>query len=317
MRTNHAMRRFLIFMVAMTATLAPGIYGGLSFILPMAIPLLFALYSYRYRLRYAIVYAFVSASVAIMMPSGIWLVILFVYSPLGIVMGRYLKRAAATEKTIFASLIAALIGTLILLVVVQNVFGGAGLSDAMAEAIDGIDLPPELISQVEEINQIDGVGDAASLRESLKQLILLIIPALLAFALFIQCVVVYLLTLITLRKFGVKVKRPTKLAAVKLPGNPIVGTLIMVVAALFLSWILPDFGTAVTVNTMYLIIMMFAVQGLAVLAYAAQKLRVNGLFKWLIAIGALLLLQAHGLAIIGWLEAGFKIRHRINGRALK
>ncbi len=310
---KDAIKDFLTFIVITIITLLVGIYAGAAILLPFLIPLLFTIYSYRHKLRYAIAYVFVSSSIAILLPSGIWLIMLFIYGVTGITLGQYLKRQLTHEPAVFKAWLASLIGLLLLLFIVQNLFLTEDIGSIMRQELNSVEVPIELFEQLNILDQI-GSGDAQNLMKEFKQMMLLVVPSVFAFAFFIHTVIIYYLSNIVLRKMGHAVMPPAKLSSINLPGNPILGTLLMIVMALLLTWLFPQYGEAFTVNAMYLVLLVFSVQGVAVLAFAVKMFKFN---KVIIFIFALLLLQLHGLAIIGWIEVGFKMRERLARRAQK
>ncbi len=313
---KEAIKDFIMFIVIMMVMLIFGIYAGALLLLPFVIPLLFTIYSYRHKLRYAIVYVFVSSSIAILLPSGIWLIMLFIYGTMGIALGQYLKRQLTHEPVIFKTWLASLIGLLLLLFVMQNLFLTEDIGNIMRQEINRVEIPTELFEQLSVLGQI-GNSDALSLESEFKQMMLVVVPSVFAFTFFIHAVIIYVLSNFVLRKTGHAVMPPPKLSTVNLPGNPIVGTLFMIIMALLLTWLFPYYGEVFTVNAMYLVLLIFSVQGIAVLAYAVKLFKVHKVVKVIIFCFALTLLQLHGLAIIGWLEVGFKMRERLGRRAQK
>ncbi len=314
MHKKDAIKDFITFTVIMMIVLIFGIYAGAIVLLPFLIPLLFAIYSYRNRLGYAIVYAFTSSSIAILLPSGIWMIMLFIYSTMGITLGYYLKRQLTHEPVIFKTWLASLIGLMVFLFVLQTLFVGEEIGSLMRQEINRVEMPSELF---ERFDILEDNSNVISLEKAFKQMMLMVMPSVFAFAFFLHTVIVYFLSLFVLRKMGHAVMPPPKLSNLNLPGNPIAGTLLIIIMALGLSWLLPEYGESFTVNAMYLVILIFSVQGAAVLAYAIKLFKINKVFKVLLFIFAFILLQLHGLAIIGWLEASFKVRERLNRRVQK
>ncbi len=317
MRTDNAIRQYITFIIIMAICLVAGVYSGAGALLPFVVPLLIAIYSYRSRLRYAVVYVFMSASIAILLPTSLWLVILFIYGTMGIALGYYLKRRKPAEEVVFATFISVLMGLLLLLLTVQLLSAGNGLSTVVSETIDSITIPAELLDSFSQVGIGSGGNDLAELEAMLKQMMMTIMPSIFALTIFIHVVISYLLSAFSLRRLGHDIVRPIRFSSITLPGNPIVGSFLIVLLALLTSWLFADYGTVIIVNTMYLVLLLFAVQGLAVLAFAVKQLKLNVFLRIVIFIIALILIQLYGLAIVGWLEASFKIRNRINGRALK
>ncbi len=317
MHKNEAIKDFITFTVIMMITLIFGVYAGATVVLPFVIPLLFAVFSYRNRLGYAVVYVFTSASIAILLPSGVWLVILFIYGAMGITLGHYLKRQLTHEPVVIKAWLASLIGLMLLLFVLQTVFIGENIGGIMRQQIDSFEMPAEFIEQLNALGQLGNNNNLANLESEFKQMMLMVMPAVFAFAFFVHAVIVYLLSIFILRKMGHAVMPPPKLSNINLPGNPIAGTLLIIIMALLLTWLFPEFGESFTVNAMYLVILIFSVQGTAVLAFAIKRFKMNKVIKIILFILGFILLQLHGLAIIGWLESSFKLRERLNRRAQK
>ncbi len=316
MRKDSAIVQYIKFIAIMALVLAAGSLGGLNLLLPFVVPSLIAVYSYQNRLMHGVVYVLMSASIAILLPGGLWLVLLFVYGAIGIALGRYLKRRRPVEETVFGALLAALFGLLLLLIAVQILSGGS-LLELLQQTIDEVALPAELIDSFAQISGAASDFDRLQLEQTFKQMMLTVMPSVFALALFIQVVISYLLSAVTLRKLGHNLLAAKKFSNIKLPGNPIGGTLIVVILALLAAWLLPDYGNAITVNTMYVVLLLFAVQGLAVLAHTVKYIKLNVILKIVIFAVTLAFIQLHGLAIVGWLEASFKIRNRLKRRALK
>ncbi len=314
---KEAIKDFIMFIVIMMITLIFGVYAGAFLLLPLVIPLLFTIYSYRNKLGYTIAYVFVSSSIAILLPTGIWLIMLFIYGAMGIVLGHYLKRQLTHEPAIFNTWLASLIGLMLFLFVIQNLFLPEDIGSIIQQEISSIEMPTELFDQFNVIGQLGNNADAASIEKLFKQMMLMIMPAVFAFVSFLHTVIIYYLGILILRKTGHAVMPPPKLANFNLPGSPILGTLFIMILVLLLSWLFPEYGDLLSVNAMYLVIIIFSVQGIAVLTYVTKLFKINIVFKIILFIFALMLLQLHGLAIIGWFEAGFKIRERLNRRAQK
>ncbi len=321
MRTDNVILQYISFIIMMAICLVVGFYSGMGLLLSFAVPLLITIYSYNNRLRHAIVYVFMSASIAILLSLTLWLFVLFIYGFMGIALGRYLKRNQPAEEIIFKTLIVTVIGLSLLIVSVQLISDGGGLSALSRQTVDSFELPSELIDSFKQAGIAETDSQLLQLEKELKQMLFLLSPSIFISSIFIDIVICYLLSAFVLHKLGAKIKKAPKLSKVTLPGNPIIGTLLVILLAWLAATLFEDIGALIQVNTVFMVLSLFAVQGVAVLADAISYIRFGVVLRYIIfaivLLANLVLLGLYGLAIIGWLEASFKIRYRLKGRALK
>ncbi len=316
MRKDNIMKEYSVFILITAGILFVSSLIGDGILLALALPLVIALFSYRNEMRHSVVFVIMAAIVALAFSSIVWLFIMTIYGVMGILTGRYIKQARRHEKAVMSIFISAMIGVVVLLFAMQGLVADIGIGELVREQIQAVQLPVQMLDQLKAANP--GLeAEVGSLEEGIKQVTLAMLPVIIAVMMFFNCLVVYIFTLFILRLMRYKTLPLIKLSRLRLPGNPMAGTTCIIIISLLLSWLVPRLGDTIIMNTLYIVVLIFSVQGIAVLSFFLERTKFNRFIKGVLFVVGLFLLQVYGLGIVGWLDVGFKIRYKVSGKDLK
>ncbi len=316
MPKDNIMKEYLYFILIAAGFLYMGSLFGSGLFISLALPILIALFSYRNAMRRSVVFVVMTAIVALAFSSSTWLFILTLYGVMGVLTGQYIKRAMPHEKAVMKIFVSAMVGVAVLLFALQGLAADLNIAEVVREQVEAVQLPAQMLDQFKASNP-EIASEIGDLENAFKEMMLQMMPIIIATAVFLNSLLVYLFTIYILHARRYKTLPLVKLSRIRLPGNPMLGTTLIIVMALLSSWLVPRWGDVVVVNAIYLVVLIFAVQGVAVVAFFLTRTKLNRLVKVVLFIALTVLLQVFGLAIAGWLDAGFKIRYKVSGKDLK
>ncbi len=316
MRKDNIMREYLIFILIAAGLLFVSSLIGDAFLLPIALPLVIAVFSYRNEMRHSVVFVIMTSIVSLAVSGIAWLFIMTIYGLVGVLTGRYIKLARRHEKAVMSIFISAMVGVVVLLFAMQGLLSDISIGEFVRKQIQEVQLPAQMLDQLKAANPGIEV-EVGNLEDGIKQMTIDMMPVVIAVVVFFNCLIVYIATLAALRLMRYKTLPLLKLSRLRLPGNPMAGTTCIIIIGLLLSWIVPRMGDTIIMNTLYVVVLIFSVQGVAVLSFFLERTKFNRLVRGILFIAGLFLLQVYGLGIVGWLDVGFKIRYKVSGKDLK
>lgn len=207
-----------------------------------------------------------------------------------------------TEQTIQSAVLSMLVNLFIFEVLMPDY----SLLSAIKTAIDSYAITPELTEILNQMSLNGSVsGSAETIFNDLKQMFSMIVPAVCLMLFTIYSILIYRLDYWLLTLLKLPIAKRKALRNIRLPGNPIIGTSIIIFTALAASLFSQKIGDLMIINVFYIVLFIFALQGLSSIAYIAHRTGINKILQILLIGVAIMLLQLIGLAIAGWIDLTF------------
>lgn len=219
-----------------------------------------------------------------------------------------------TEQTIQSAALSMLVNLLIFEVLMPDY----SLLSAIKMAITSYTITPDLAEVLNQMSASGSVsGSAETIFNDLKQTLTMIVPAGSLMLVTIYSILIYQLDYWLLTRLKMPVVKRQVLRNIQLPGNPIIGTSIIIFMALGASLFSQSFGDLMVINVFYVVLFIFTLQGLSSIAYITHRAGINRIVRMILMLVAIVILQLIGLAIAGWIDLTFGIgRPRRGGRGL-
>lgn len=237
--------------------------------------------------------------------TGIYYIAL--YSPLAAVMAFLIAKDKQPSLVILSGTIAFILGLVAMVIVLQTVMG-INIIDQLHEiSLNSFDAQQNFMSKLGMLGEnTDKVQDTY---EQLIQVILTIIPAMIIAMSAAMATLNYLVVSKLSRKLNIKIIQPGEFSKLKFPDNFSLGILVIMI----LMWILSNLNFQnydnLYINILYIGIMLFFIQGLAVMKYLLIKYNLNrGLRIFIIITIFLFPIFTYTTILMGLIEAIFDFR---------
>ncbi len=290
-----AIREFSILLLINLALVS--IFSLFSFgILLFVVNLIIAIYVYKRDLKWGVLLYGATSILALVIDFSLILFVLMLASSL--VVGLSIRRKRY-EESIFFGLLTAIASFSLMLLITKFVFNYDIVASLSAD-IKNFEFPPELLAG-------SGLATGAFELQQLKSFILKLIPSMIVMVSLIYVSAIYFLVVFIVKRMD-KDYVGKSINQFYLPGKPLMGTTLMILVAMLLGTLLND--DIFIINTLYIVMMIFAFNGIAALFFILDRMRTKGILKFVLGIVMILFLQMLGLSILGWLDQVFKLRKK-------
>lgn len=285
------------------------IIGHLMFpVIILLYPVPFIILGVKHKTKYNIYSILVSSlliGILIDMFTGIFTFIVF--GLLSIVITYMINKKYKPQQILVGSSIVTLISTLISLGVIGYITGVSFLSQINAS------LTENMMSQLNILKEMELPSYEMSLIKDVllvtKEYIIIIIPAALIITSVFIVYINYWMATAILKRLGYKTVEIPKFSNFRLPSNIIMGSIVVVVAASLIRYMKLFYYETIFVNTLLLISFVFFIQGLSVIAFLLNKLRIHKIVKVIMIIVIVINVPLSlVVSILGLLDVGIDFR---------
>ncbi|MCK8060879.1 MULTISPECIES: DUF2232 domain-containing protein [unclassified Fusibacter] len=273
-------------------------------LLTIVFPLAFGLYAYKHDIRFSILSIFIVSLVLALLPDWMWLNILLIAGPIGVVIGYVTKRKLNHGKSTMIIVGSSIALSAIWYFVISEFVLQMDLLTLVKEYVMAMPVPPELLESFSEAQ----TDTFMNIELEAKQLLLMVLPSLVLGAMALYSLLNFVLLDYVLNKLRKETNALPPLYEMRLPDNIIMGTTIVLVLTLIAAQVISVDSLSLMVNVMYIVMLTFTMQGLAVLSFYLKKLKLVGIIQLPILIIGLVIFQFVGLSLMGWLDAIFDLR---------
>jgi uncharacterized protein YybS (DUF2232 family) len=267
-------------------------------------PMLFFIYTYRQNWKMGLYAVVLTTFVVFLLSTMTWLSLLTVAGPLGVAMAYGLKTFKKPLYALGIGCAVILIGAALWYTTMSSLLIEGDLLEVLTQEVSQMTFPEEFMNALGEV-QVEGVY---SLEAQAKQVFLMMLPAVVLTLLSAYVVLNYAFGHWLLIKMKMRVVPMVSFDKFSLPQNIIMGTTIILVGTLIVGQLSSGLGFNLMINVMYMILLIFSVQGLAVGTFVLGKYRVFWFLKLPALVAMTLFLQLFGLAVVGWLDLVFDLR---------
>lgn len=244
-------------------------------------PIPFIVLGVRHGTRYNILSLAMSSLVLGMLTNIILGIILFVFFGfVSVTLSYMLKRKYSTSKILMVTtgiLIIAILVTLSLFNVITGTSLISGYENLSDEAInlvyDRLKEMGFLIDSPEEADEIIKAG---------YEYFILIIPFMIFTSSLFIVYINFWLSTATLRRLGNRTIEVPRLKRFRLPSNIILGSIVIILCTFLIRYFEGLYHETILLNVIALLSFVFFLQGLAVLVFFVDKMRIIKIFKWMI-----------------------------------
>ncbi len=288
-----------------------------SFILMSIIPAPFIVLGIRIGIKYNILSIIVS-SIIIGILNDIYtgLFILVVFMPLSIVLTYLLKNKKTSHEILVISMIVSLISFLIVVKLTVKMPETSVINQISKNIIQSFRMQVSELKDLtkEKINNMDLSNYEKYIIESLFKntfdYLFIITPSIMIICSLFISYLNFLISSIVLRKMGYKIFSVPRFSYFKLPGNVLLGMIIIFIGtSLLKNFEIFNYET-IFINITILATFMFFLQGLAVVFYLLNKGRLIKIFSILLVVVAIILITPLGgfISMLGLLDGIFNFR---------
>ncbi len=271
-------------------------------------PIPFIVLGLRHGTRYNILSLIMSSLVVgilINIMLGIFLFIFFGF--MSISLSYMIKRKYRHSHTLIFTTFILLLSTLIAIAMFNYIAGISFISELENFINQARNISYESITNMElSVYQLEQMKQMVKL---MYELLILLIPfTIITTSLFIAYINFWL-SIFILRRLGNKSTEVPKFKRLRLPSNIILGTLVLIGGALLIRYLEIFYYETLLINIIFLLILVFFLQGLAVLAFFIDKLRINKVFKIIIILLVMInLFLIIIIVLVGVLDTLFDFR---------
>ncbi len=292
---KNIIREFSLYVLLSLAAL--GIFAFTQiFLVLLVLPLLLGVYTYKRNVAHAMVLFVAMLIIALVLNYSMFVFVMFAAVSIPMIM--YMKKAKDMEA-IFVGLAFSVLAFVLTVVFAKVAFNVDFILDIKAE-LRNFQIPPELMESYKQ------AAGGIALKQA-KELIIELLPSILLVCLFFYSALIYFCLRLCLRIVD-KTYQAQAISQLHLPGRPLLGTTIMIVLAMLLSYFTKQ--NVFVTNTLYLVLMIFSFDGIAMVFYIFEKLKLPAFVRFLLALVAIMLLHMIGLAILGWIDVAFRLRRK-------
>lgn len=314
---NNPLKLQLMIFHGALVVLAIGILAALKLAVPavgllmLLSPLAFAYYCRRYDLIATGILVTVMSLVLFFLQYGDFLTTLFIYGPLGMVMGYRKWRGLEDIYRLAISVATSFLGVFLWYNGFNLILGEGDFIDYLVADMKRSFSDPEFLKLFQDLNN----SISPNLQNEIIDITLSIMPSLLFMALLL-----YGISLLTLDRFvekkTLKRKQVERLSpiAFELPAHILNGATILLLGSLLVQLVSPALGAVVLQNIVIIMMSVFAIQGINVVNHILKINRFAGFIRLVIILASIMFLQLFGLGVIGWLDMIFGIRKRLDNR---
>lgn len=233
-----------------------------------------------------------------------WPLIVCVAGPLAMVLAEGFKRKWVLMKVLLWSLAVTLVGFVMWYIIISALIIQSDLITAFKTYILEMTLPETLLSQFAQLSE-EGV---MPLEQQTKIFVLMIMPSMALIVMTLYAMANLWLSHFILKRLKSNVLDMPEFSTMRLPDNIIMGTTIILLLTLLATQMMVVDSLSLMVNVMYVMMMIFMLQGLTVLAFFFRKLKTPAILAWPLTLVGILFLQVLGLGLLGWVDALFDLR---------
>lgn len=233
--------------------------------------------------------------------------IFIIFGPLSIVLTYLIKKRKSSQDILVICTIISLISYLITIRLIGRVSGinfSHQLDETFKQALKmQVDVMKDMGLSSYEMYKTEG------LLENAFDYVLLIVPSMvIVFSLFTSYLN-YLISSSILKRLGYGEMKIPKFSHFRLPGNIILGTIVMFLGSSLLKKFKISYYETIFINVTVLAALIFFLQGLAVISYLLNKINLSRILKTIIMLAIILFIPLGGfISLLGLLDAVFNFR---------
>ncbi len=255
-----------------------GLYFNNIIILLYPIP--FIVLGVRQGTRYNILSLAMSSLVLGMLTNILFGIYLFVFFGfISVSLSYMLKRKYSISKILMVTT-GILIITILVTLSLFNIITGTSFISNYENLDQEIDLSYDKLREMGF--PITNQEDSKEIVKSIYEFSILLMPFLIFTSSLIIVYINYWLSVATLRRLGNNTIEVPRLKRFRLPSNIILGSVVIILCTFLIRYFEWIYYETVLINVVFLMLYVFYLQGIAVLAFFVDKMRINKIFKWMI-----------------------------------